>query len=133
MEFLNQWLLTILIFLPCVGGILVLFAKGRDAIRWIALGTTIVTFVLSLLLFATFQWGLKGPYDYAVNPAGKVPGVVQMVTAAKWIPAFNIEYRVGIDGLSFPLIILSTFICMLSCVASWNIEKMLKGYMCLFL
>src|SRR5207247_7657370 len=40
---------------------------------------------------------------------------------------------VGIDGLSFPLVILSTFICLLACIASWNIEKMLKGYMVLFL
>jgi len=58
---------------------------------------------------------------------------VQMVTRASWIPAFNIEYLVGLDGLSFPLIILTTFICMLSCIASWNIEKMTKGYMALFL
>src|SRR5947199_1237620 len=56
-----------------------------------------------------------------------------MVTAASWIPAFNIQYKVGMDGLSFPLVILSTFICLLACIASWNIEKMLKGYMALFL
>jgi NADH-quinone oxidoreductase subunit M len=56
-----------------------------------------------------------------------------MVQQANWIPAFNIQYKVGIDGLSFPLVILSTFICVLSCVASWNIEKMTKGYMALFL
>ena len=56
-----------------------------------------------------------------------------MVTRASWIPAFNIQYLVGIDGLSFPLVILSTFICMLSAIASWNIEKMAKGYWALFL
>src|SRR5688572_12201418 len=56
-----------------------------------------------------------------------------MEQRASWIPAFNIEYLVGIDGRSFPLVILSTFICLLSCVASWNIEKMTKGYMALFL
>jgi NADH-quinone oxidoreductase subunit M len=127
-DFLNTWLLSILIFLPSAGAILVLFAKGRDAIRWIALGTTIVTFLLSLLLFSTFDWkGGNGVYDYAPH------GVVQMVTRLSWIPAFNIEYLVGIDGLSFPLVILSTFICLLACIASWNIDKMLKGYMCLFL
>ncbi len=137
MDFLNHSLLTILIFLPCVGAILVLLSKGRDTIRWVALSTTIVTFALSLVLFATYQWGLKGPYAYAqyAKDGSVIPnsGVVQMVESAKWIPAFNIEYKVGIDGLSFPLVILSTFICMLSCIASWNIEKMLKGYMALFL
>jgi NADH-quinone oxidoreductase subunit M len=133
MDFLNHWLLTILIFLPCVGAVLVLLMKDRDSIRWAALGTTIVTFAVSLLLFATFKWGVNGPYDYMQNPVGGQPGVVQMVQEATWIPAFNIKYKVGIDGLSFPLVILSTFICLLSCIASWNIEKMTKGYMALFL
>src|SRR4051812_23950649 len=119
-DFLNHWLLTILIFLPSVGAILVLFARDRDSIRWMALGATIVTFVLSLLLFTTFDWH-AGDGKYAYEP----DGVVQMVQSARWIPAFNIEYKVGIDGLSMPLVILSTFICVLSCIASWNIDKML--------
>jgi NADH-quinone oxidoreductase subunit M len=129
-DFLNTWLLTILIFLPCAGAIVVLLVKGNDAVRWTALGTCILTFVLSLLLFFTFDYkaGSNGQYGYV-----KDGGNVQMVTAAQWIPAFNIEYRVGIDGLSFPLVILSTFICLLACIASWKIDKMLKGYMCLFL
>jgi NADH-quinone oxidoreductase subunit M len=128
MDFLNNWLLTIIIFLPLAGAILVLMAKGRDAVRWTALATTIVTFAASLLLFAVFDWHAGSGYAYRDQG-----GVVQLVQRASWIPAFNIEYLVGIDGLSFPLVILSTFICLLSCIASWNIEKMTKGYMALFL
>ncbi|MCE9534863.1 MAG: NADH-quinone oxidoreductase subunit M, partial [Nitrospirae bacterium] len=109
------------------GAVLVLLAKGRDAVRWTALATTIVTFVLSLLLFLTFNWHTNGGYTAAPG------GVVQMVQECSWIPAFNVMYKVGIDGLSFPLIILSTFICVLACIASWNIEKQIKGYMALFL
>src|SRR5437868_11599712 len=108
---------------------LVLFAKGRDAVRWTALGTCIATFVLSLLLFTTFKWGAgNGTYGYEADG-----GNIQMVQRADWIPGFKVQYLVGIDGLSFPLVILSTFICLLSCIASWNIEKMRKGYMILFL
>jgi NADH-quinone oxidoreductase subunit M len=121
-------LLTILIFLPTIGAVLTMLVKGRDAIRWTALGTCIVTFLVSLLLFAYFDWN-KG-HGYAYESDG---GTVQLVQEAQWIPAFNVQYKVGIDGLSFPLVILSTFICMLACVASWNIPKMLKGYMVLFL
>jgi NADH-quinone oxidoreductase subunit M len=132
MDFLNHWLLTILIFLPTAGAILTLIAKGRDAVRWTALATCIVTFAASLLLFATFDWHAgNGTYAYLHNGDGS--GVVQMVQEASWIPSFNVKYKVGIDGLSFPLVILSTFICLLSCIASWNIEKMIKGYMILFL
>jgi NADH-quinone oxidoreductase subunit M len=118
MDFLNHWLLTILIFLPSVGAVFVLMMKSRDSIRWMALGTTIVTFLFSLLLLGTYDWNL---------------GSVQMIQRASWIKAFNIEYLVGIDGLSFPLVLLSTFICVLSCIASWKIDKMTKGYFALFL
>jgi NADH-quinone oxidoreductase subunit M len=125
---MSNHLLSILIFLPTIGALLTLMVSGRDKVRWMALGTTIVTFLLSLLLFATYKWGAGSGYGYASSG-----GVVQMVESANWIPAFNIQYKVGIDGLSFPLIILSTFICMLSCIASWNIDKMTKGYFALFL
>ncbi|MCC7349697.1 MAG: NADH-quinone oxidoreductase subunit M [Phycisphaerales bacterium] len=128
-EFLNNWLLTILIFLPTAGAILVLFARDRDSVRWTALGTTIATFAASLLLFVTFKWDVGNGYGYLEGTGG----VVQMVQRASWIKSFNIEYLVGIDGLSFPLVLLSTFICLLACIASWNIQKMTKGYMALFL
>ena len=128
MEFLNNYLLTILIFLPLVGMVAVLLQNDRNAIRWTALGTTIVTFAVSLLLFATFDWSFGSGYDYASNG-----GVVQMVQRVNWIPAFHIQYLVGIDGLSFPLVILSTFVCVLACLASWNIAKGVKGYFALFL
>ena len=133
LDFLNHYLLTILIFLPAAGAILVLLTPDRRQARWLALGTTLVTFALSLLLLATFQWSAPenapaGKYAYA-----GVGGIVQMVTRVDWIPAFKIQYLVGIDGLSFPLVLLSTFICVLACLASWNIDKMTKGYFALFL
>jgi NADH-quinone oxidoreductase subunit M len=133
MEFLKHNLLTILIFLPMVGAVAVMFVKNREQAKWTALVFTAITFLMSLLLFFTFKWGAIGTYDYLENPIGKTAGVVQMVQEANWIPAFNIKYKVGIDGLSFPLVLLSTFICFLSCIASWNIDKMTKGYMALFL
>src|SRR6266542_4202203 len=102
LDFLKHNLLTILIFLPMVGAVAVLFLKNRDHIRWTAVGFTLATFVLSLLLFATFKWGQGTGYGWERDG-----GVVQMEQRASWIPAFNIEYLVGIDGLSFPLVILS--------------------------
>ena len=129
MDFLKHNLLTILIVLPSIGALVAMFARSRDGARWTAVGTTLLTFLLSLLILVAYDWN-KGGNGYGYEDNG---GNVQMVTAAKWIPAFNIEYRVGIDGLSMPLVILSTFICLLAAIASWNIEKMTKGYMALFL
>jgi len=50
-----------------------------------------------------------------------------------WIPRFNIEYFLGIDGISMPLVLLTTFLTFLSMIASWGIEKHVKGYCMLFL
>src|SRR6059058_5590256 len=117
MESLNPSLLSILIWLPTVGALLVLLQKDRVAARRLAIATTAVTFALSLLLFATFNWKFGGTYAYAVGAnhgiAESSTGTVQMLTTVPWIPSFNIYYRLGIDGLSFPLVLLSTFICLL--------------------
>jgi NADH-quinone oxidoreductase subunit M len=125
---MNNYLLTSLIFLPTLGAIFVLLARDREAIRWTAMATTLATFVLSLFLLVAFNWHQGTTYAYANDG-----GTVQLVQDAIWIPAFNIHYKVGLDGLSLPLVLLTTFISALACVASWNIPKMLKGYMALFL
>src|SRR5436190_1490060 len=117
MYFLQNNLLTLLIFLPTVGAVVTLLVRGRDAVRWTALATTLVTFALSLLLLVAFRYkgdaGSTPAYAYNTTSASTF-GVVQMVQEADWIPAFNIKYRVGIDGLSFPLVLLTTFICVLA-------------------
>ena len=133
MDFLKANILTVLIFLPVAGALTLLFTKSRNATKWTTLGVTIATFVLSLFLLlpGMYEWrGDAGTYAYASEVKD---GAVQLVQVAKWIPQFDIEYRVGIDGLSLPLVILSTFICVLACIASWSIEKLTKGYMMLFL
>src|SRR5215831_1914408 len=98
MDSIAKNILTILIFLPSIGALLVLVPKSKDAVRWTALATTIVTFALSLGLFGLYDWHKGTGYGYEDRG-----GTVQMVTAIPWIPTFNIFYRVGIDGLSFPL------------------------------
>src|SRR5205085_2643687 len=113
MDWLRNNILTLLIFLPTAGALLTLVVKGRDNVRWTALATTLATFVLSLVLFSLFDWN-KGNGRYAYESDG---GNVQLVNNSgqgnAWIPAFNIQYKVGMDGLSFPLVLLSTFICLL--------------------
>ena len=63
------------------------------------------------------------------------PAVRQMqdLFSVPWIKSFNIHYFMGIDGISFPLVILTSFICMLAMGASWNINKHVKAYCILFL
>ena len=58
MDSLKHWLLTILILLPMAGALLVLFMRTRDGVRWAALGTTLLTFILSMLLLLAVSYGV---------------------------------------------------------------------------
>ena len=126
------WPLTAIVFLPAlVAAVLSLpiFSKGReDAVRWITLATTAVVFVLSLWMAWPTLFGAVGPGQFIVGEAG-----MQGVVKQPWIPAFNIEYLLGVDGISMPLVVLTTFLSMLAAAASWPITKHVKAYHVLFL
>ena len=127
-----EHLLTILLFLPtarCAAD--AADAKGSERPRGGAGDDASITFLASLLLLVTFDWHRGGGYGYAVRPAA----LVQMVQSARTgFPHFNIQYKVGIDGLSFPLVLLTHRSSrVLACIASWKIEKMTRGYFALLL
>ena len=56
-----------------------------------------------------------------------------LVVRRAWIPYFNIQYYLGLDGISLSLVVLTGLISVLACLASWNITKQVKGYYALFL
>ena len=126
------WPLTTIVFLPAlVAAVLALpiIPKAREeAIRWITLATTVVIFVLSLWMAWPTLFGAVGPAQFTVGEAG-----MQAVVKQPWIPAFNIEYLLGVDGISMPLVVLTTFLSVLACAASWPITKHVKAYHVLFL
>ena len=84
-------LLSLAIWTPIIGGILVLFAGDREpsGARKIALVVSLATFVLTLPLYVQFDSGTH---------------LMQFVERHSWIDAFNIEYYLGVDGISTPLI-----------------------------
>ncbi|MBX3396203.1 MAG: NADH-quinone oxidoreductase subunit M [Phycisphaerae bacterium] len=123
-------MLNWIIFTPLIGAVLVLLAPGKQA-RSIALLTTFVVMVLSCMTFGPFLTGEYGSGGY---------GQMQFESKMPWIQVggFNIFWHVGMDGLSFPLVILTTLITFLSAWASWNFEhwnvnKGPKGFFSLFL
>ena len=126
------WPLTAIVFLPAlVAAVLALpiIPKGREElIRWITLATTAVVFVLSLWMAWPGLFGAQGPAQFTVGEPG-----MQLVVSKPWIPSFNIEYLLGVDGISMPLVVLTTFLSLLACAASWPITKHVKAYHVLFL
>jgi NADH-quinone oxidoreductase subunit M len=129
-------LLNYLIFLPVVGAILCLAAPSTKLAKTIAVTTSAAVLVLSLFLFQHFAWWGGG--DVFGESYGQK---IYEVTQLNWITlgsGATIQYYVGIDGLSFPLVILTTVVTFLACLASWNIEtwknnKGIRGYFALFL
>jgi NADH-quinone oxidoreductase subunit M len=126
------WPLTAILLLPAVVAAflsLPIIPKAREeAVRWITLATTAVVFVLSLWMAWPQLFGAVGPAQFTIGEAG-----MQGIVKQPWIPAFNIEYLLGVDGISMPLVVLTTFLSMLAAAASWPITKHVKAYHVLFL
>ncbi len=114
MDFLNQNLLTVLILLPVVGAVLLLghqmFWKQEGQLKWLTLGFTLLNFVVSLALFSKSAVAGASGFFFEQN----VP----------WITAINTNYHVGIDGISFWLVVLTTFIMPIAVLSTWHaVEK----------
>ncbi len=122
---MTTWpILSVTTFLPAVGAILVyLLARGGDetasrTARWISLWTTLITFAVSLILVSRFD---PAQTDF------------QFVEKASWL-ATGITYHMGVDGISLPLIILTTAIMPLCIIASWkSVTQRVGEYMMAFL
>jgi NADH-quinone oxidoreductase subunit M len=122
---MSDWpLLSLTIFLPLVGAGSILMIRGEAEIvarnaRYAALWTSLITFVLSLAIWANFDTSTAG---------------FQFVEKANWIPAYNISYHLGVDGISVFFVLLSTFLTPLCVISSWQaIQDRVKEYMIAFL
>jgi NADH-quinone oxidoreductase subunit M len=112
-------LLSLLIWLPIIGGLALLLLKDKQQIRLSALAVSVATFVLSLGLYTGFDSNTHQ---------------MQFVEQASWIPSFNINYHLGVDGFSMPLMILTTFSTVLVVAAAWDvIQHRVSQYMAAFL
>ncbi|HET7182042.1 MAG TPA: NADH-quinone oxidoreductase subunit M [Candidatus Limnocylindrales bacterium] len=115
---MNDWILTLVTFLPLVGAVVIGFSPVRWA-RILALGTALITWVVSLVMAGQFNAGAPG---------------FQMVVEQPWIGAFGIEYKLGADGLSVALVVLTTTLTWISILASFApIQTRVKEYMISFL
>ncbi|HFC29803.1 MAG TPA: NADH-quinone oxidoreductase subunit M, partial [Oceanospirillales bacterium] len=114
-------LLSLIIWLPIVAAfaILALGPNRAGLARLFALLTSIVTLALSIPLWTQFD---------------SSTAMMQFVEKMTWIPSLNINYHLGIDGIAMPLIILTTFISVLTIISAWKvIKKNVHQFMAAFL
>ena len=117
---LSTHLLSWLIWLPIVGGFVVL-ALGQRAMlaRWVSLVVSALALLLSVPLWSWFKTGTAE---------------MQFVERSPWISTIHSEFYIGVDGISMPLILLTTFTTVLIVIASWeNVQKRVSQYMAAFL
>ncbi|AWL95841.1 MULTISPECIES: NADH-quinone oxidoreductase subunit M [Bradyrhizobium] len=121
---MTTWpILSVTTFLPLVGALIVYLSRGDDEAakrnsRWIALWTTLITFAVSVILVMRFD---------PTNPD------FQFVEKANWL-ATGITYHMGVDGISLPLVILTTAVMPFCIIASWKaITNRVREYMMAFL
>jgi NADH-quinone oxidoreductase subunit M len=113
-------LLSLLIWVPIIGGFVVLTLNDRiPAAKWLSLIVSGVSLALSIPLWSSFKTGTAA---------------MQFVERSPWISTIHSEYYIGVDGISMPLILLTTFTTVLIVIASWtNIEKRVAQYFAAFL
>ncbi|MBI2719538.1 MAG: NADH-quinone oxidoreductase subunit M [Rhizobiales bacterium] len=115
-------ILSVVTFLPLVGVLFILSVRGDDAvalrnIRWMALWTTLVTFLLSLLIWVNFDNSNAG---------------FQFLETHDWLGGYA-GYKMGVDGISMPFVILTTLLMPICILASWHITSRVREYMIAFL
>jgi NADH-quinone oxidoreductase subunit M len=110
--------LTTILALPLVGLIIIalLPKPNGKTIKYIALVFTLAAFAVSLIIFGLFD-----------RSAGAI-GVMQFEEKISWISAINAHYHLGVDGLSLPMVVLTTFLGFLAVLVSWKIELRPREY-----
>src|ERR1700749_3701503 len=101
-------ILSLLLWLPILGGGLVLLA-GRIApgtVRWLSLFVSVLVFAVSVPLWTQFD---------------TTTAAMQFTEKLPWISTFNVFYSLGVDGISMPLILLTTFVTILVVIAGWEV------------
>jgi len=137
LKILNIGILTWITFLPVLGMIVVLLLpKDKDkTIKWTAIGFTFVQFILCIVLWLNFDNGLAG-----INKADSFQFIEKFrwidVQGFAWTNRIIIEYFMGVDGLSMPMVLLTGLISLIATIASYNttgVDKAYKGYFALLL
>jgi len=105
-----NWILTIVTFLPLLGVLAILLTNpprrgSENLVKGIAVATSVVTFLGTLLILMRFNPGEPG---------------LQLVDRFNWIPSWGIQYFLGVDGLSILMVLLTSFISMLAIASTWN-------------
>ena len=128
----NLIFLSLIVFLPAAAGLVICFVpRGREEfVKLFSIAITAVVFLLTAWMAIPGgaesrvpRFALSGPEAQGMQHVVNIP----------WIPAFQVNYALGVDGISFPLVLLTSFLSLLAMAASWTIDRHVRAYCTLFL
>jgi len=130
----NFPILSFLTFLPILGMIVVLFLPKKQELS-IKVTTLVITglqLLLSIILILNFNYSAGG-----INDASSFQFIEKFrwidISGLAWIGKIKIDYFLGVDGLSTPMVLLTAIVTFIATISSWNIDKSIKGYFIMFL
>ncbi|OCP00637.1 MULTISPECIES: NADH-quinone oxidoreductase subunit M [unclassified Ensifer] len=108
-------LLSLIVFAPATGAAILMFLRSDDAVRWVALGFTLLDLAFAIAMLAGFDTGTSA---------------MQFVEKRPWVPALGITFALGVDGISALFVFLTALLGLVSVLASWiAIDRKVKQFM----
>jgi len=127
-------ILSLITFLPVLGMILILLIPKEQpkTVKYLSLAITAIQVVLAIILLANYNYNLAGVYEEkSFQFIEKFRWI--HITGISWLGTVKVDYFLGIDGISMPMVILTAIVSFIATISSWTIEKSVKGYFALFL
>ncbi|MCL4548758.1 MAG: NADH-quinone oxidoreductase subunit M [Bacteroidetes bacterium] len=127
-------ILSLITFLPILGMFIILALPKEQPknVKYLTLAITAIQVVLAIILLANYNYSAAGIYDEkSFQFIEKFRWI--NITGISWLGTVKIDYFLGIDGLSTPMVLLTALISFIATLSSWTIEKSVKGYFALFL
>lgn len=127
-------ILSLLTFIPVVGMIIILFLPKEQAkaIKYTTLAATGLQVILAALLLANYNYNLGGIFEESSFQFVEKWRWIE-ITGLSWLGTIKVDYFLGVDGISVPMVLLTALVSFIATISSWNIPKQLKGYFALFL
>ena len=127
-------LLSLITFLPVIGMIIILFLPSSKVkeIKYTTLLITGLQLVIAVFLLSNFNYTSSGIFNQSTFQFVEKFRWIE-ITGLSWLGTVKVDYFLGVDGLSMPMILLTAIISFIATLSSWNISKSIKGYFALFL
>lgn len=127
-------ILSLITFLPVLGMILILFIPKEQpkTVKYLSLAITGLQVVLAIILLANYNYSLAGVFEEKSFQFIERFNWIN-ITGISWLGTVKIDYFLGLDGISMPMVLLTAIISFIACISSWNINKSVKGFFALFL